>query len=287
MEDIELDPMLVKVAAGSVLSAIVVGLVLHFVLEVTTSISLPAVAIITMVPPFVYTYAQQRKLRQYELAFPTFLSNVHSMLEAQLTLPQAIEVARDAGYGRLDPLVARMQSRMEMGVTFPEAFKLFAKETGSKSIASAVSILFSAYTAGGGRLTMIFKATGDNLRKAQALRMNRESQMKAMVLTGYIVFFMFLAVVIILNSSIFAMSGMGVTDNATAMEDNPFAQDNAFMGVGGQIDYTPNIFYLFLVQAFFSGLLLGEISEGSLVAGLKHITILTVITFVVSVIFLF
>ena len=287
MEDIELDPVLVKISVASALAAAIIGAVLYFVMEVELSIALPAVAIITMVPSFMYTYMKRRRLRKYELAFPTFLSNVHSMLEAQLTLPQAIEVAKDSGYGPLDPLVARMQNRLEMGVTFPEAFKLFAKETGSKSIQSAVSILFSAYTAGGGRLTAIFKATADNMRKAQALRMNRESQMKAMVLTGYLVFFLFLAVVIILNSSIFAMGGMDAAGNGTAMGDNPFSQDNPFLGAGAQIDYTPNIFYLFLVQAFFSGLLLGEISEGSLVAGLKHITTLLIATFVVSVVFLF
>jgi hypothetical protein len=250
---------------------------------------------ILVVPPFLIQYRLQKKVEDYEKNFPAFLSNLHSTMESKIPLPTAIAIIKDAEYGKLSSLIKVLHNRIQFGVPFPHAFHLFGKEARSRSILSSVSVLLSSYKAGGGKLSEIFGVTADNFRKIKTLQKDRISHMRTHVITGYIVFVVFVAVLIMVNNTLFvvepaeagveyaaAAPGVGGLPMGGGLESNPFAG-----GIGSgiasgaqQINYGETLFYLFFIQAFFSGLAIGELSEGNLLSGLKHSLILMFIAFI-------
>jgi flagellar protein FlaJ len=86
------------------------------------------------------------------------------------------------------------------------------------------------------------------------------------MITGYIIFFIFIGTLIILQKylvpTLFAFS----------------SSDIGMSSVEGTTKTYSDIFqWLILIEGFFSGLVVGKMAEGSLLAGLKHSFILIII----------
>jgi len=238
--------------------------------------------LILIIPSFVYYYKQYKNVIHYEDAFPDFLSDLHSIMGSQLPLPTALKIIKNSDYGPLSKLINKLNNRIELGVPFPEAFKKLGEETKSDSIKSAITVLISAYKAGGGRLSQIFGATAFNFRHIRNLKKKRMSELQIHIISGYIIFIVFLGVLVILNNSLFVEAAKAQTPfmgNASSGISIPGVSQAVTSAAREHIRsrFTDIMFYLFLIQAFFSGISIGELTEGNFMAGLKHAVILMVI----------
>jgi flagellar protein FlaJ len=102
-------------------------------------------------------------------------------------------------------------------------------------------------------------ATGKTIKEINKIRMERFSAIYNQMITGYITFFIFIGVLIILQKylvpsfSSFSSPELGMTDLQSSMK----AYSDIFQ-------------WLILIEGFFSGLIIGKMAEGSLISGLKH-----------------
>jgi hypothetical protein len=244
--------------------------------------------LVFIIPTFLFYYNKHVETASYEEMFPDFLSELHSVMGSQLPLPQAMKIIANSNYGHLSGLIKRMNNRIIIGMPFPEAFAKLASETKSKSIASAVSVLVSSYKAGGGRLAKIFNATATNFRQLRSMKHERTSELQVHVVTGYIIFIVFIGVLVTLNNSLFnpaLLSGNFISANSSAPQTlEQMVSKLQKVGETGVSTgkFTDLLFYLFFIQAFFSGVSIGELTEGSFMAGLKHAVIMMLIALIAT-----
>ena len=120
------------------------------------------------------------------------------------------------------------------------------------------------------------------------LAKEREATASTMVVQGYVIFFIFLIIVLVMQYKILPLissfnvgslgggiSGVlgGTTTAAAATVGNSALQTqqlgNAFL-------------FLILTQGFFTGLTIGKLSEGNIKAGIKHSFAMMVFSFIIS-----
>ncbi|MBN3037764.1 MAG: type II secretion system F family protein [Candidatus Diapherotrites archaeon] len=238
---------------------------------------------ILIVPIFLYFYRRYKGTKEFEEAFPDFLSDLHSIMGSQLPLPQALNIIRHSDYGKLSKLINTMYNRLVLGVPFDRAFRILGKETSSPSIKSAIEVLVNAYKVGGGRLSEVFAATAFNFRQIRNLKKERLSEMQIHVVSGYIIFILFLGILIILNNTLFTAS---LTASSAGTQNVTLSTGEVIEILQGQAatgsKYTDVLFYLFFIQAFFSGISIGELAEGNFMAGLKHAVVLMTIALIAA-----
>ena len=92
------------------------------------------------------------------------------------------------------------------------------------------------------------------------------------MLTGYAVFFMFVGVLIVLKAYLVpSLFTFGTT--VSGIEDINKFYDTTFQ-------------WLIIIEGFFSGLVVGKMAHGNIIAGLKHSLVLTIIGYGVFYLFL-
>ncbi len=228
--------------------------------------------VLVLIGPVVLEYVRYNKMKNIENRFPDFLRDISENIAAGMTLPQAIKSLKHVDYGDLSPHVRRMIIQMDWGVTFADVLKDFAEE-GTPLIKRTVSTVIETYS-GGGNLSEVLKSVGKSVTEVNKLRKERHSGVYSQILSGYLIFFVFIGILVSLQKflipSLASISApeLGFTSVTTA-------------------EFYADIFqWLILIQGFFSGLVIGKMSEGNLIAGLKHCLILMLVGYSILVLFI-
>ena len=231
-------------------------------------------SIITIISgPIVVSYMKYVKGKEIEERFPDFLRNVAANVRSGMTLPQAITATKNTNYGALTPHVKRMIAQIDWGVPLENILKDFSKGS-TYLIKNMVSTIIETHR-GGGNIPEIFDSIGKSAIEINKIRKERYSTVYNQMLIGYVIFFIFIGIIIILN--VFLIPNL-----------------HAFMApqVGLVITQDLSKFYsnvfqlLVLIEGFFSGLIIGKMSEGSIIAGLKHALTLTIVSYVILLFFI-
>lgn len=217
-------------------------------------------------PATLIRYKEYRESREIESVFPNFLNDVVSGVEAGMTLPQAIESASKNDYGPLSPHIMKMSNQINWGIPFEKVLKGMAKSAGSRVLDRTTSTIIETHRSGG-NIADVLKSVGESIREIEKIREERKSHVYSQILTGYVIYFVFLAVIIGLQKFLMPTLAFGGT---------------AEMGLGPSqegINYKDIFQNLIIIQGFFSGLAIGKMSEGSVLAGLKHLIVFVAIGF--------
>lgn len=244
-----------------------------------TFLLLNVVGMLTILGPIlVIKYRQYSRRHELERQFPNFLRDVVEGTRAGMSLPQAIKNTKTNNYGELTPYVEEMAAKLEWGIPFEHVMEDFAKQTSSQVVQRSVSTIIQTYRAGG-NVSNVLETIGNNLNEIRRLRKERESQIYGELVTGYIVFFVFLLVLVVLvryllPSLTFAGGGTGLG----AVDVGGLSAEEMTQ------KYRPIFQWLIIIQAVFSGMVIGRLSEGELKAGGKHVAVLLGIGYTVAVV---
>ena len=108
------------------------------------------------------------------------------------------------------------------------------------------------------------------------MKKERKAAISTLVVQGYIIFFVFIVIILVMQFKILPMvSGIA---GAGALNVGGLQQ-------GGDIsasEVSGAFLYLLLIQGLFSGLTIGKLAEGSVKAGIKHSFALMLISFLIS-----
>ncbi len=239
---------------------------------------------LTAAPIMYVKYNQYIAQKKMEEKFPEFLRDVVEGTRAGMSLPQAIQNTETGSYGPLDEKVEKMNAQLDWGIPFDQVLKNFGEETGSDVVKRSVDTIIQAYESGG-HIQDVLESVGDNIRSIKQLKEQRESQLYGEMITGYIVYFIFIGILIALMN--FLLPNLASAQEA--MGDGGFS---AFGGGGGgslqeNITLYEDWFQrLVFIQALFSGLIIGKLAEGELKAGFKHMAILFAVGYLATTFFL-
>jgi len=235
---------------------------------IVTLVNIVSVSIFIM-PAGLIQYEKYKIVLDIEEKFPDFLRNVVEGLRGGMTLPLSINYASQNYYGALDPYVRRLSAQISWGVPFDTVLSNFSDQLKSKIIARSVSTINEAHRSGGNIVDVLESVTKSTV-EIEKIRKERASRISGQMMTGYIIFFVFIGVMVGLREFLIPALSW---DAASQSEDS-------WMGTSGQdpIDaeaYGTMFIHLAVIQGVFSGLAMGKLAYGSIGAGTKHATIMS------------
>jgi flagellar protein FlaJ len=219
--------------------------------------------LIVVLPLIIIFYSKYRKKKEVEEMFPVFLRDFVEAVRSGLSVPQAFKSVSRNDYRALTPYVKKMAVQLDWGIPTEEVLMRFSRATKSKIIGRIVSSVIESHKFGG-NLANTFQALSDTAMEIERLRAERKLYLQSQLITGYIIFFVFLGVIIGLEK--FLVPSLSQTSGLTGAAGltTPQQQTNMIQ------EYKTIFRNLVLLQGFFAGLTVGKMAEGALIAGVKH-----------------
>lgn len=150
-----------------------------------------------------YTHMQAKKLKEIQDRLPEFFVEVGGSISSGTTVFEAIRVASKGDYGKLTPEVKKMKSQLSWNISIKNVFNGFVDRM--KSV--LIERIFSAINKGveeGGDVSKVFKAAAKEIDQVNRVEEQRMNSMSIVTISILMSFFAFLAIILIINNTIFA-----------------------------------------------------------------------------------
>ena len=224
-----------------------------------------------------YNHIKSKRKKNIADQLPDFLREISSSTSSGMTVFDAIISASKGDYGRLTPELQKVAAQLSWGIPVDEALTNFAKRVNTPSVKRIVVTINKALEIGG-NTSSIFDAAAKEIDQVKLVETQRRADMSMYSIVVFISYFVFLAVILIINQTIFKemikmqteiqTSGASAVGGFTIAEIDPVGLKNTF-------------FSFVLVQSVGGGLLGGFMMDGKLSSGVRFAFILVIISFFV------
>ena len=237
------------------------------------SIDFAIFGILVLIGPFgFYEYSRYKKVDAMEDRFPEFLRDLAESRKAGMTMAQAVESAARGDYGYLTPEIKKMAVQISWGIPFSKALEQFGERINTPLVKRTTAMVVKA-SESGGKVADVIEAAAKNVREIKILQAERKTEMKMYLMIIYVTFFVFLAVIAVL-------AGMFLPKLITATQSSSGIGGLGLGGGGGSIEEYKFIYVCTaLSQAIGNGIVAGALSEGKIIAGLRHATLMIFVTY--------
>jgi len=232
------------------------------------------IVLVLMVLPFVISYAlKSSKQKEKEEKFLEFIRDLVENVKSGTPVSKGILNLRHRSYGALSENVVKLGNQIALGITLTKALENFAYDTRSGMIKRSVGLISEAERSGG-EIDVILESVSKSVSQTEVLKKERKASIFNLVVQGYIIFVVFIIIVVVLQFYILPMTeGMGGSGvDGLALKIKPVSSE----------DFAMPLMVLLLVQAFFAGLVIGKISEGTVKDGIKHSFVLVAISLLIN-----
>ena len=223
-----------------------------------------------------YNHIKAKKKRELEAHLPDFLREISASTASGMTVFDAIKSAANGDHGNLTPELQTMAAQLSWGISVKEALTNFAERINTISVKRMVITIIKALEIGGNTPT-VFEAAAREIDQAKLVEQQRRSEMSLYSIVIFISFFVFLAVIYIINSTIIAE----FLRLQTQLPGGSIGISN--ISISNLDRYSiKNVFFSFvLVQSIGGGLLGGFMMDGKLSSGVRFGFVLVIISFFV------
>ncbi|HKL24146.1 MAG TPA: type II secretion system F family protein [Candidatus Nanoarchaeia archaeon] len=260
-----------------VLSLLIIGVV-FFTLKDTNYYALGiGIGILIGVIPFVTDTIKQTNIEhKKEQMFLEFSKDLVESVKTGTPISKSIANMEPESYGILSQYIKKLKNQISLGVPLTKSLKIFANDVNNKSISRALTLIGQAEKAGGDIGTILESVAGA-VNTSDKLKKERKSSISALVVQGYIIFFVFIIIILVMQFQVIPIiSGIAGTDVLSSMD----------LGAGGgtidEQEISSAFLYLLLIQGLFTGLTIGKLSEGDIKPGIKHSFALMAASFIIS-----
>lgn len=293
------------------ISAFVLGgviLIVDFIFFAKTSWFVPLIVIaltIAWSQHWIDFFVKAKLDKELEEKFPEFVRNLVSAVKSGMPMTKAIMQVSHTDYGALNPYVQKLANQVEWAIPMHKALMNFAHETDNSIITRAMSTVIEAEQSGG-NIEDVLETITASVLEIKKIKQERKASIHGQIVQSYIIFIVFLGVMVAIQNLLIPY----IAEISSGEGD--FGADLATMGGGGggagintfmddvSLDFSsvPNFFgsigawlmsvkgvFLMLsgIQGLFAGLVLGQLAEGNIKAGLKHSLILvTMALFIIT-----
>jgi flagellar protein FlaJ len=220
-----------------------------------------------------YNHMKDKRKREVEEHLPDFLRDIANSSASGMTIYDSIRAASQGDYGALTQELKMMASQLSWSIPVDEALTNFAKRINTDEV-KRLAITINKALEIGGNTSSVFNAAAREIDQIKRVEQQRRTEMSMYSIVIFISFFVFLAVIIILNSTIFAalyelqseIGGHSIAGMEMAYIDPKVVKDMLFTFV--------------VVQSIGGGILGGFMMEGKLSSGVKQAFILILISFI-------
>lgn len=250
---------------------------------------LMGIAFVVAIAPFMIDlFRESKEEEEVGDMFLEFSRNLAESVATGTPVSKSIVNMSKKNYGALNPYIQKMANQISLGIPVKIALQTFAEDVDNRVIKRAVALIREAEKAGG-EIDYILDSVANSIAEVEKLKKERRAAMFNLIVQGYIIFFIFIGIMLVMEFKILPLTyGSETTGGLFG------GADVTTIGTGGITGITPTssrlspeeisrmFLYLLLTQGFFAGLVIGKLGEGSLKAGIKHSFILTIAAFLIS-----
>ncbi|MEM4244766.1 MAG: type II secretion system F family protein [Candidatus Nanoarchaeia archaeon] len=221
-------------------------------------------------------FKESKRQKDIELKFLEFVRALVGTVKSGISVPQAIIHAAKKDYGALTPYTSKLSNQLEWGIPVHEALITFANDTKNSVIKRSVAIVIEAEQSGGD-MEDVLESVTNSVVEVKKIKAERKSSTYSQIVQGYIVFFVFIGIMLLLQIKLFPL----LSNVSGSMTEGLAASGLAgglFGSSGQDINMDRLFFSLIMIQAFFAGIMVGKFSEGTVKQGLLHSLILMTIS---------
>lgn len=291
-------------------SAFVALLVLSFVFSgnfvISTNLLLVSVLVL-VVPIYLNRFVEFKKIKDYEKNFPNFLRDLAESQRAGLSLLQAIQSASRSDYGSLTGEIKKINNQLSWNIPLERVIgNMMNRMKSSKTITRSLMIIMQANKSGG-NVEDTMESLASNIELIKDVQEEKSTLLSQQVIMMYAIFFIFVGISIALIKFLIPMlEAQGSAEGSSAFgfanfQANPcnpcensndiancfgcriFSVTSAAFGFGDFTQaaayYRSLFFTMILIQAFFTGLIAGQIGSDSVIAGIKHSMVMLIVGF--------
>jgi flagellar protein FlaJ len=252
---------------------------------------------ITAVPQLLMRYERYRALKEMEDRFPIFLRDIIESLRSGVPFHQAIMSSSKIDYGKLSKEVNKMANQISWGLPFDKVIDQFAERVKhSRRLSVALRTIRETQTSGGDIISSL-ESVAETSVKLEESDEERSTLLSQYTVLMYVVCFLFIGIVASINRlmvPIFQVPAgassetLGLINPCETCSAASCSICDMFRGAcsvfgvataGIGCYYTALFFFMSIVEAICCGLVAGQISENSIMAGLKHSIIMSTATF--------
>lgn len=280
-----------KILGVGIATVMAIAMIVLYLLKVpnfsdngTLSFVLGLAVVLGVMPFFADMLAASQKEKSVDTMFLEFTRDLVEGVKSGTPISKSIINVRDKNYGGLSPFVQKLANQIALGIPVKDALDTFAKDIQSPVISRAISLIREAERSGG-RIEVILESVTFSVAQIEKLKKERKAAIYNLTVQGYIIFFIFIIIMLIMQFKILPMTSNLQLDSGLGDATGLSASGLPGMGGGAAVDpksFTQPFLYLLLAQGFFCGLVIGKISEGTVKGGLKHSFILVATSWLVS-----
>ncbi|WP_318570226.1 type II secretion system F family protein [Salinigranum marinum] len=235
------------------------------------------VAVFVLVPVSLVYELRKRRYRDFENATPDFLDRMASVNEAGLTAIESIHRVAGTDLGYLGDELQNVSRDISWGADVSTALRRMASRTPAPSLNRSMTLITNAMRVSGD-ISPVLRIAANETQSARRLRRERRQEMITYLLVIYLSFFVFLGIIVALTVSFIP----AIEEAASAsVLDSDTISVGIFAGLRDvQTEgYRLIFFHISVVQAVCSGLVAGQLGEGSVYDGLKHALVLLAVAY--------
>ena len=232
-------------------------------------------------PFFIYLIVETNKTKEKERIFLEFARNLVENVKAGTPISKSVVNVTSKDYGDLNSHVQKLANQIALGIPVKTALQTFARDIDSPTITRAINIMSESEKAGG-ELEDILESVVNSVAQIEKLKKDRMNAIYGLVVQGYIIFFIFIIIMVVMEFKILPIAaGIGTELGGSDVSGIPgFPISPKRILTAEQL--AQPFLWLLVIQCFFTGLIIGKLSEGRAVPGLKHSFILMVIAILIN-----
>ena len=234
--------------------------------------------VIIGISPFMFTWIGEARINlQKEEMFLEFARNLVESVKTGTPISKSIINMKGKPYGILSVHIRKLANQISMVIPLNEALKVFSRDVENRSISRVLTLIGQAERAGGD-IGEILENVAGAVSMSDRLKKERKSAISSLVVQGYIIFFVFMIIILVMQFKIIPMlSGIATVSQIG------ISGIQAGSSTGAE-EISSSFLYLLIIQGFFTGLVIGKLAEGSVKSGIKHSFSLVLLSFMISTI---
>ncbi|WP_246275995.1 type II secretion system F family protein [Methanolobus zinderi] len=236
--------------------------------------------LLVIIPLSAFYEIKQRRKKKLESSFPDFLKKLASTNETGMTLRDSIRLMSRSDTDSLSSEIRKIWHDVFWGLEINDALIRFANRLRTQVVTRSLSLITKANESSGDIGEVLMVAARDAASE-QGMKRERTMSMMIYIVIIYISFLVFVGVIYVISTTFLsemAEAGKQMADSGSSA--------GGFLGNFDLDAYTQLFKHAAIIQGLSSGLMAGAMGEGSVMAGLKHSTIMIIIGYSIFTLFI-
>jgi flagellar protein FlaJ len=225
--------------------------------------------LVAIIPFSIDTFIQKKNLKKREVAFGEFLYKLSELMRGGIDPVKGVVTLSRTNLGAINKSVKDAASSMVLGHSFEDSMHRMSASIGSRLVNKYIDIVVMAAYTGGNVADLLFR-TSEDMRAVIGIEREKEANLKQYIIIFYLAQGIIIMLTYILSTSLLPLiQGVGLE----------------MLGGAGlsDINFERGFFHMIVLNAFFGGLIIGQITEGEIKHGFKHSALLIALSYVAVV----